>query len=433
MQSNDPTLEGVTAAELRRDLLDARARTLEIVSDLEGYTLMGPRLPNINPLLWEIGHLAWFQENWVLRHYAGEPLIRDDADALYDSMKVPHDTRWDLPLPTRQETLEYMRRVMERVLSKLRNDPVDPRLAYFARHVTFHEDMHGEAFIYTRQTIGYSAPILGAANPRRRPPGYRVPEGDASISGGAFELGCLPGREPFVFDNEKWAHAVRIEPFAIARRAVTQGEFAEFVFDHGYARENLWTPEGWQWRTSSGTTHPLYWRFVQGNWDVREFDRWAPLEKDRAMIHVNWYEADAYCRWAGRRLPTEAEWELAASGVEKRRFPWGNDHAETHANLDGTHGGAVSVNAFSEGDTPSGIRQLIGNVWEWTSSPFQPFPGFVPDPYREYSEPWFDGMHMVLRGGAWPTRPRLIRNTLRNFYPRDRSDVFAGFRTCALS
>jgi len=433
MHSNDPILEGATAAELRRDLLDARARTLAIVSDLEGDALFGPRLPIINPLLWEIGHLAWFQENWVLRHYAGEALTRDDADALYDSMKVPHDTRWDLPLPMRQETLEYMRRVLERVLSKVRDDPVDPRLAYFVRHVTQHEDMHGEAFICTRQTLGYSPPALGnTATHREASRGYRLPTGDASIPGGTFELGARPGQEPFVFDNEKWAHAVHIEPFAIARRAVTQGDMAEFVLDHGYARENLWTPEGWKWRTATDTRHPIYWRFVQGLWDVREFDRWIPLDKSRAMIHLNWYEADAYCRWARRRLPTEAEWEFAASGFDKRRFPWGEARADTHANLDGTQEGVVDVDAFAEGDTTTGIRQLIGNVWEWTSSPFGPFSGFVPDPYREYSEPWFDGRHMVLRGGAWPTRSRLIRNTWRNFYPKDRSDVFAGFRTCAL-
>ena len=432
MHSNDPTLEGVSAAELRHDLLDARARTLEIVSDLEGDALIGPRLPTINPLLWEIGHLAWFQENWVLRYYAGEALTRADADTLYDSMKVPHDTRWDLPMPGRQETLEYMRRVLERVLSKVRSDPVDPRLAYFVRHVTHHEDMHGEAFMYTRQTIGYSAPVLSSATGHEASPGYRLPDGDAFIPGGLYELGSLPGREPFVFDNEKWSHPVRIEPFAISRRAVTEGEMAEFVLDHGYMRDNLWTPEGWRWRTVEDVRHPIYWRFVNKKWEIREFDRWVPLQSDRAMIHLNWYEADAYCRWAGRRLPTEAEWELAASGLDKSRFPWKSEQPDTHANLDGSRGGAVNVNAFSDGDTPAGIRQLIGNVWEWTSNPFQPFPGFAPDPYREYSEPWFDGHHMVLRGGAWPTRSRLIRNTWRNFYPRDRSDVFAGFRTCAL-
>jgi iron(II)-dependent oxidoreductase len=432
MESNDPTLEGVTAAELRRDLLDARARTLAIVSDLEGDRLMGPQLSIINPLLWEIGHLAWFQENWVLRHYAGEALTRDDADALYDSMKVPHDTRWDLPLPTRQETLAYMRRVLDRVLNLLRTDPVEPHLAYFVRHVTFHEDMHGEAIIYTRQTLGYPAPELapGTKVALRR---TALPPGDATIAGGTYPLGATPGAEPFVFDNEKWAHPVRLESFAISRRATTNGQFAAFVQDGGYTWESLWSPEGWQWRSGIHAQHPVYWRPSRSGWAVRAFDRWTALNEHDAVIHVNWYEADAYCRWARRRLPSEAEWEAAAGGSDQRWFPWGNNvPAPGVANLDGIHGGVVDVSTLAAGDTSTGIRQLIGNVWEWTSSPFQPFPGFVPDPYREYSKPWFDGNHMVLRGGAWPTRSRLIRNTWRNFYPKDRSDVFAGFRTCAL-
>jgi ergothioneine biosynthesis protein EgtB len=433
MPSHDPTLLGVSAAVLRHDLLDARARTLEIVTDLEGDSLMGPRLPIINPILWEIGHLAWFQEYWVLRHHGGESSIRDDADRLYDSMKVAHDTRWDLPLPTRQETLEYMRRVLERILAKLRTDPVDPHLAYFARHVTFHEDMHDEAFLYTRQTLGYSAPNMTFRASRNPRAGHRLPKGDATIPGGTYELGSAPEAEPFVFDNEKWAHPVQLEPFAIARRAVTNGEFAEFVDDGGYKQEHLWTPEGWEWRKTARAEHPVYWERVGLGWEIREFDRWTPLPERLPLIHVNWYEADAYCRWAGRRLPTEAEWEAAAAGPEKRRFPWGDaiDKPEV-ANLDAARAGVVEADALALGDTPTGIRQLIGNTWEWTASPFQPYPGFTPDPYRDYSKPWFDGNHMVLRGGAWPTRARLLRNTWRNFYPKDRCDVFAGFRTCAL-
>ena len=433
MSSNDPTLQGVSAAELRRDLLDARARTLEIVADLEGDHLFGPRLPIINPILWEIGHLAWFQEYWVLRHHAGEPSIREDADLLYDSMKVAHDTRWDLPLPTRQETFDYMRRVLERILAKLRQDPIEPHLAYFVRHVTFHEDMHDEALIYTRQTLGYSAPNLASTARRDIRPGHRMPKGDSSIPGGTFQLGSIPEAEPFVFDNEKWAHPVELKSFSISRRATTNGEFAAFVHDGGYARKELWSPEGWAWRTLVNAEHPVYWLRGSHGWDIREFDRRIPLQEKLALIHVNWYEADAYCRWAGRRLPTEAEWEVTASGGEHRQFPWGDRmHIPEVANLDGARMGVVPVDAMAEGDTPTGVRQLIGNVWEWTASPFQPYPGFVPDPYRDYSEPWFDGQHMVLRGGAWPTRARLLRNTCRNFYPKDRCDAFAGFRTCAL-
>ena len=167
-------------------------------------------------------------------------------------------------------------------------------------------------------------------------------------------------------------------------------------------------------------------------WLRRAFDRWAPLEPNRAMLHVNWFEADAYCRWRGRRLPTEAEWEFAAGGLEKTRFPWGEEPpTPARANLDWRGGGAVDADAWPEGDSSAGCRQLIGNVWEWTATVFGPYPGFVADPYKEYSQPWF-GDHMVLRGGCWATRSRLIRNTWRNFYKPDRRDVWAGFRTCAL-
>lgn len=419
-----------TSAVLAEWVRDARRRTLELIGDLADRQLMGAPMATLNPLLWEIGHVAWFQEKWVLRRN-GRPALRPDADALYDSAAVAHDTRWDLPLPRRDETLRYMAQVEEQVLERLARRPA-AEAAYFTMLATFHEDMHGEAFTYSRQALGYPPPRLGgcvaAAN-------EDVPwRGDVEVFGGPFALGATVA-EPFVFDNEKWAHPVEIQPFAIARAPVTQAEFAAFMDDGGYRRRDLWSDAGWSWRTGAAALQPVYWRRDVGGWQRREFDTWVPLEPCRPMIHVNWYEAEAFCAWAGRRLPTEAEWELAASGwrdgATKRRFPWGDDAPTPgRAQLDGRGLGCVGVAAHAAGDSAGGCRQMIGNVWEWTADVFRPYPGFVPDPYREYSVPWF-GDHHVLRGGCWATRGRLLRNTWRNFYRPARRDVFAGFRTCA--
>jgi iron(II)-dependent oxidoreductase len=415
---------------------DARNRTCELVADLTDSQLLGPRLAIVNPLLWEIGHVAWFQEKWVLRR-DGSPSLRADADTLYDSSAIPHDVRWDLPLPDREQTVRYLRAVCERVGEWLQQSGADSEGVYYTLLSVFHEDMHTEAFTYARQTVSYPAPFVRVGlKPAAAAEAGPLP-GDIEIPGGRFLLGAAAD-EPFVFDNEKWAHAVDVRPFAIARAATTQAEFAGFVEDGGYRRESLWSGDGWRWREQVDASHPVYWRpEAPGRWWRRDFDRWAPLEPHRPMLHVNWYEANAFCRWSGRRLPTEAEWELAASAGPaggKRRLPWGDDWpsspAAEPANLDWRAMGCMDVAAFPAGDSSFGCRQMFGNVWEWTASDFLPYPGFAADPYKEYSEPWF-GTHKVLRGGCWATRSRLLRNTYRNFYRRDRRDVWAGFRTCA--
>ena len=418
---------------------DARLRTLELVADLSDEQLMGPQLRIVNPLMWEIGHVTWFQEKWVLRHAGGEAPLRADGDSLYDSAAIPHDSRWDLPLPSRGDTLAYLSSVRDRVIERIERGGLTERDRYFIKLAVFHEDMHTEAFTYARQTLGYPPPVFSGVKPLEtgQADGLR---GDAEIPGGRFLLGGARD-EPFVFDNEKWAHPVEVRPFAIARAPVTQGEFAEFVEAKGYSRKEFWSETGWTSREGLGAEHPVYWKPESaGRWLRRNFDHWVPLEPHRPVLHVNWWEAEAYCNWAGRRLPTELEWEVAASaapkhlerelGDAKRRFPWGDDSAgPQHANLGWRAMGAVDVNALPAGDSAFGCRQMIGNVWEWTASDFGPYPGFEVDPYREYSQPWF-GTHKVLRGGAWPTQPRLLRNTWRNFYTPDRRDVWAGFRTC---
>ncbi len=428
-----------TGPELARQLEDARARTLQLVEDLTDEQLIGPRLSIVNPLLWEIGHVAWFQERWALRHLRGLDPVRPDADRLWDSFRVAHDDRWDLGLPTREETLAYMRAVLDRVVERLPAGPLSPPEAYFHRLVLYHEDMHGEAFTYTRQTLSYPPPPPPrAAEPPPPPAPGATARGDVEIEGGTFLLGASP-QDGFAFDNEKWAHPVEVAPFRIGRTPVTNAEFLAFVEDAGYGRRELWSEDGWRWREKARAEHPVYWRRdAPGQWLERRFDRLVPLDGDLPVIHVSWYEAEAWCRWARRRLPTEAEWEMAASLVAegapaKRRFPWGDRPPEPRrANLDGAAGWCVSVHACPEGDSAAGCRQMIGNVWEWTSATFAPFPGFVADPYEQYSAPWFDGRHKVLRGGCWATRGRLLRNTWRNFYLPHRRDVLAGFRTCAV-
>src|SRR5579883_2389147 len=326
--------------DIRKELEDARARTLELSRDLDDAQWLGPRLPIVNPMRWEVGYVGWFQERWTLRR-GGAPSLRADADALYDSAKVAHDTRWDLPLPDRAGTLAYLADVLARALAALRDG--EP---YFHLLSLFHEDMHGEALAYTRQTLAYPEPrfALHEAAPDAGP----LP-GDVEIPGCArFELGATPA-DGFVFDNEKWAHAVTVEPFRIARAPVTNEEYARFVDAGGYEDRAWWSEAGWRWRAGAGATRPVYWEPARRGADrlVRRYDGLAPLLPHRPVIHVCWYEADAYCRWARRRLPTEAEWELAAATPDKRRFPWGAaPPSPAHANLDGRLGGPADVAAF---------------------------------------------------------------------------------------
>ncbi len=417
-------------AEAAASLQDARRRTLELVEDLSDAQLSVPLLSIINPILWEIGHVAWFQEIWLLRRLRGRPPVLAHGDSLWDSAAVAHDTRWELALPSRAETLGYMQEVLDRILDRLPKE-LSEEQAYFHWLAVMHEDMHDEAFTYTRQTLGYPAPKF--SNAQHPPPANDEVSGDVEVSGGEFLLGARPG-EVFVFDNEKWAHPVRVAPFRIARAPVTNGQFADFVDDGGYQRREFWSQDGWAWREKAQAEHPVYWIRDAGGWCQEHFDQTRSLPRALPIIHVNWFEAEAYCRWAGRRLPTETEWELAAATPEKRRYPWGEEPpTPERANLDGRALGYVPVGARAAGDAATGCRQMIGNVWEWTASAFAPYPGFVVDPYKEYSQPWFTGDYRVLRGGCWATRSRLIRNTWRNFYTRDRRDVFGGFRTCAAS
>ena len=419
---------------------DARNRTLELVRDLDDAQLMGPKLPTVNPMRWEIAHVAYFYEYFILRQlYGHESVIGESADKLYDSIAIDHDLRWDLPLLTRAETLSYLQAVYDRLAERLEGGMATEQDSFIYQFGIFHEDMHTEAFLWARQTLSYPTPVLAVATDVAAERARGAHPGWAEVPGGTFQLGA-PRDAPFLFDNEKWAHPVALEPFAIAKAPVTNRAFQDFVDDGGYGREALWTADGWTWRRKAGAEHPVYWqRNGPGDWLVRRFDRTLPLPPDEPVIHVNWFEAAAYCRWAGLRLPTEAEWEAAALGEPaadgtlspfKRRYPWGAAPPDpSRANLDGRALGPVDVAALAAGDSAFGCRQMLGNVWEWTADTFNAFPGFAADAYKEYSAMLF-GDTKVLRGGAWTTRGRMIHGTYRNYFEAHRRDVFAGFRTC---
>ena len=350
---------------LSRDLRASRQHHARVTQGFDHERLLGPKLGIVNPPLWEIGHVGWFQERWCLRSRVDGSLgesILPGADALYDSSTVAHATRWDLPLPGLAATRRYLDDVLGLVLARIEREPENERLGYFVRLATLHEDMHSEAFHYTHQTHGYPAPFdrdaLGSA-------------ADLEFAGGRLRMGAEKGQRNFIFDNEKWAHELDVPPFRIASAPVTNAQFLGYV--------------------EAGGPAPRYWRRQDGRWQERRFDRWLRLEPSAAVRHVSWVEAQGWCEWAKRRLPTEAEWEFAARSGNAA-FHW-------------------------------------GDVWEWTATTFGPFPGFSADPYEDYSQPWF-GTHKVLKGASFATPRRLVRPAFRNFYLPERADIFCGFRSC---
>jgi gamma-glutamyl hercynylcysteine S-oxide synthase len=429
---------GATTNDLSAQLRDTRSRTRRLMEDLSTEQLMGPMLPIVNPVLWEIGHVGWFHEYWTLRHAHGEAPILDHADLLWNSSTVAHDTRWDLDLPDRDGVFGYMTDVLDRQLHRL-GGGVEAPGRYFYELSIRHEDMHVEALTYTRQTLRYGQP-----NDLGRPAAHAAGAwpGDVAVPGGRWRLGSTPA-DGFIFDNEEWAHEVDIAPFRIARAPVTNAEFAAFVEAGGYRRREFWDAAGWAWRERTAAERPVYWlESGGGNWTWGRYDKVEPLPPHAPVTFVTWYEAQAWCNWAKRRLPTEAEWEVAAVGEAaadgsrladgKRRWPWGEAApTQERANLDFAFDGPIDVALCAAGDSAFGCRQMLGNVWEWTASDFVPFAGFAADPYEDYSQPWF-GTRKVLRGGGFATSARIARPGYRNFFTPDRNDVIAGFRTCAL-
>ena len=359
-----------------------------------------PRLPIINPPLWELGHIAWFAEWFILREAmsthpsaAQRPSLLSKGDDWFDSKLVPHHSRWTLDLPPAGALKTYCREVADRVLDKLSREAGTDETLYPYRLALAHEDMHGEALLYTLQTLAVAPPadLAGEA------PGVVRAGGEISYPGGTAMLGAAGVGEPaggFSFDNERQSFACYVAPFRMDAGLVTNAQYLDFVDDGGYQNRQFWGNAGSAWLMGQERSSPRYWQrdAGDGQWRTVRFGRPATLALGEPVRHVSLYEAQAYCAWAGRRLPLEAEWEYAAaSGVPGMRW---------------------------------------GELWEWTASPFEPYPGFTPDRYGEYSAPWFMS-HQVLRGASHATQARMRSRRYRNFYMPERDDIFVGFRTCS--
>jgi iron(II)-dependent oxidoreductase len=414
--------------KVAKDLEDVRRRSLGLLDPLDDEGLRKQHSPLMSPLVWDLAHVGNYEELWLLREVAGQAPIDASLDDLYDAFRHPRPNRPALPLLGPAEARRYIAEVRGRVLDTIDRVDLEDERPLLARGFVYgmvvqHEHQHDETMLATLQLMdgdGYR-PLAPPPPAAPSPVG-----GDLEVPGGPFVMGT--DNEAWAYDNERPAHVVDLPAFRIDAAPVTNGAYAEFVAAGGYDDPRCWTDEGWAWRQKEDLRHPQFWRAEGGGtWSRRRFGWREDLPVDEPVQHVCWYEADAYARWAGKRLPTEAEWEKAAS--------WGPDGRKrepdvSHANLGQTHFRPAPVGAYPEGVSAHGCHQMIGDVWEWTSSDFEAYPGFASFPYREYSEVFFGSGYKVLRGGSWATDPVAVRATFRNWDFPIRRQIFAGFR-CA--
>ena len=432
------TLRELVALEPLLDRLDeARERTLTLVAALDDADLSAQHDPLMSPLLWDLGHIAHFEELWLTHNLEGE--IRfGEMPGMYNPFEHPRPVRGQLVYPTRDDCVGLMREIRERVVRHLRETPLDSaspltRDGYVVRMVLQHEYQHDETMLQTLQ--------LKRGAPYAAPRAWNVPAwGDAPAPGAMVRF---PGGDVWIgtddrteaYDNERPRHRVLLRPFHIDVTPVRNGEFLAFMEDGGYRQRALWSEAGWQWLQGVAVESPKYWSREGETWRQRVMDRERPVDPDRPVCHVCYHEAEAYAAWAGKRLPTEPEWEAAAgwdpATGAARRFPWGDTPVtRDHANVDQLAFDTAPVGAYPPNVSPIGCHGMIGDVWEWTSSDFHGYPGFAAFPYPEYSAPFFGPEYKVLRGGSWATRPGAIRNTFRNWDYPIRRQIFSGFR-CA--
>lgn len=388
-----PTELGVALQEARRDtlaLFDTFAATgLDVASKVPV-----PATGQFNPPLWELGHIAWFAEWYVLREaQSSDPIAAQRTSMLtkgddwFDPNTVSHRARWKVELPRTGALKTYCHEVLDRVLDKLGRTGKDEASLYPFRLVLAYEDMRAELMTQALQTLGIALPPSLA---EQKTPGWA--QGDIRFPGGTIQLGSAHNAG-FVFDNEKWMHACHVPAFIMDSTLVTNAQYGEFVADGGYQKPHFWTSGGRTWLMARDRSAPRDWIRDGRRWLCQRFGREIVLPPNEPVRHLSLYEAQAYCVWADRRLPTEPEWEYAAlSGHPALRW---------------------------------------GDLWEWTCSAFEPYPGFSPDAYKEYSAPHFNS-HQVLRGASFATRRRMRSLKFRNFALPERDDLFAGFRTCAL-
>ncbi len=415
-------------------LAEARGRTLSLVAPVSERNLNRQPHPLMSPLVWDLGHIAAFEDLWLCRSAGDLGLLRPELSEVYDAEETPRAGRGDVAYLRREEALEFMHQVHERALLLLESADISPagdRLnagGFVWEMLISHEHQHNETMLQTLQLVGPDV-----YSPMRRPlpaaPPQRGPD-TVEVAGGPFLMGD-PGLE-FAYDNERPRHEVHVDTFRIDRTPVTNAAFLEFVADGGYARRDLWEPAGWEWRTSEGVERPLFW---SADGHERRFERVGEIDLDKPVMHVSWFEADAFARWRGARLPTEQEWEKAAAWDpdtgESRRWPWGGAEPTFQlANLDHASFGPAPAGALPAGASACGALGMVGDAWEWTASRFTGYEGFAAFPYPQYSEVFFGGDFRVLRGGSWATGPRTARNTVRNWDHPQRRQIFAGFR-CA--
>jgi iron(II)-dependent oxidoreductase len=416
-------------------LLAARERTSLLTGCVDDGDLVRQHSPLMSPLVWDLAHIANQEELWLLRAVGGREPMHPEIDPLYDAFEHPRASRPSLPLLPPADARRYAGEVRGRVLDLLETAAFSgTRLltgGFAFGMVAQHEQQHDETMLITHQ-LRQGAPALSAPEPPPLPPDALGLPAEVFVAGGPFTMGT--SGEAWALDNERPAHTVHVPPFYLDTTPVSNAAYQQFITDGGYDDPRWWSPAGWDHRQRACLVAPLHWRREGAGWVRTRFGVTEPIPPAEPVMHVSWHEARAYAAWAGRRLPTEAEWEKAARfdpvTGHSRRYPWGDADPSPHtANLGQRHLRPAPAGSYPAGAAPCGARQLIGDVWEWTASDFLPYPGFAAWPYREYSEVFFGDEYKVLRGGSFAVDPVACRGTFRNWDYPIRRQIFAGFRT----